>query len=112
MHRRKLLGGRRRGRGFFDFLRKAHDFIKSNKIISRIGSLIPHPAARAIGTAAGALGYGRRRRVHRRRAVGGRRRVHRRRAIGGRRRVGRPRIRRRRAIGGRRRPALDDADIN
>lgn len=63
---------RKRGAGFFDFLGKIHNFIKSNKIISRVASLIPHPVARTVGTAAGALGYGRRRRRVARRRRGGR----------------------------------------
>ena len=56
---------RRRGAGFFsnigNALSKAHDWIKSNKIISSVGSLLGKagvPYAGAIGTAAGTLGYG------------------------------------------------------
>ncbi len=84
---------RRHGAGFFSSLgnafSKAHDFIKSNKLVSGIANglgSVGVPYASAIGSAADALGYGRRRR-----------RVVRRRPAGmGRRRVGRPRVPRRR----------------
>ena len=63
---------RRRGRGFFqnigNALSKAHDWIKSNKIISTVGSALGAvgvPYAGAIAKGASALGYGRRRRVGR-----------------------------------------------
>ena len=71
---------RRRGGGFMDALRSAHDWIKKNKIISTVGSALGRvgvPYAGTIGTAASTLGYGRRRRrvVRRRplrpRAIGG-----------------------------------------
>jgi hypothetical protein len=51
-------------------LSKAHNFIKSNKIISRTGNILGSlgvPYAGAIGKASSVLGYGRRRRVRRRR---------------------------------------------
>lgn len=60
------------GSGVLDWLRKAHDFIKKNKLVSRIGSSLGAmgvPYAGAIGKAGGVLGYGRRR-VHRRRLGG------------------------------------------
>jgi hypothetical protein len=63
---------RRAGRGLMDALRSAHNWIKRNKIISTVGSALGKvgvPYAGAIGTVAGSLGYGRRRR--------GRPRVHR-----------------------------------
>ena len=70
---------RARGGGFMDALRSAHDWIKKNKIISTVGSALGRvgvPYAGAIETAASTLGYGRRRRVVRRRplrprAIGG-----------------------------------------
>ena len=62
---------RRRGKGFFGNLwngiKRAASWVKSNKIISRVANAIPHPYAKAIGTAAGAVGLGRRRRSTRRR---------------------------------------------
>ena len=65
-------GRRRRGQrgaGFWSFLKKAHNWIKQNKVISRgakfLGSTGLVPQAGTIGTAAGTLGYGRRRRVRR-----------------------------------------------
>jgi hypothetical protein len=72
------MGRRRRvrraqGGGFMDMLRSAHDWIKKNKIISTVGSALGKvgvPYAGAIGTAAGTLGYGRRRMVRRRRRGG------------------------------------------
>ena len=81
MRRRRVR--RPRGRGFMDAIRSAHDWIKKNRIISTVGSALGKvgvPYAGAIGTAASALGYGRRRRVGRPRI---RRRVVRRRRVGG-----------------------------
>jgi len=40
----------------------AHDFVKKNKVISRVANLIPDPRAKAVGTIAGQLGYGRKQR--------------------------------------------------
>ena len=63
---------RKRGGGFMDALKSAHNWIKSNKIISTVGNALGKigvPYAGAIGTAAGTLGYGRRRRVVRRKRV-------------------------------------------
>jgi hypothetical protein len=109
---RRVIGGRRRrmaGSGFFGNIWNgikraatgAHDFIKNNRLISRGLALIPDARARAAGTAAGALGYGRRRRYRKRRLVGGRKR--RARLVGGRKRRYRKRVRRVRVIGGHRR---------
>ena len=74
--RRKRVGRvvrRKRGGGFMDALRSAHSWLKNNKIISTVGNALGKigvPYAGAIGTAAGTLGYGRRRIVvHRRRVV-------------------------------------------
>jgi hypothetical protein len=52
-----------RGAGFMDFLSKANSFLKNNKIISSVGEALGKmgvPLAGSIGSAAGALGYGRR----------------------------------------------------
>lgn len=92
-----------------DAIRSAHNWIKSNKIISTVGNALAPvlPVAGTIGKFAGTMGYGRRRRVGRprvRRAVvvlpsgvpiGVRRRVVRRRVV----RL-RPLVRRRRVIVG------------
>ncbi len=98
-YRRRLPGRPRRrvGRGLMDMIRSAHNWIKSNKIISTVGNALGKagvPYAGAIGTAAGTLGYGRRRRVVRPRV----RRV----------RYLRPRVRRRR-VGGSLRSLLTSA---
>lgn len=76
--KRRRVGVRRRHGGSWlgDAFSKAHDFIKNNKLVSRIAnglSAVGVPYAGAIGKAAGVLGYGRRRRrvVHRRRRIGG-----------------------------------------
>jgi hypothetical protein len=60
---------RMRGRGIMDFLKKAAGFLKKHKIVSRVASglasvLPPQYASIAsnVGKAAGAVGYGRRRR--------------------------------------------------
>lgn len=73
------VGGKRRrhrGRGIMDFLNKAHSFVKNNQLVSKGASLLAPTIANKfgsnagniaakIGNVAGALGYGRRRRMHR-----------------------------------------------
>lgn len=76
---RRGLGKRRRlrGRGLMDFLKRGAQFAKDNQLISRGAALLaPHVANKfgsnvgnilsKVGTAAGSLGYGRRRKMHRR----------------------------------------------
>ena len=55
----------RSGAGFLDALRNAHNWIKSNKIISTVGNALAPilPVAGTIGKVASAAGYGRKRRV-------------------------------------------------
>jgi len=65
MRRRKP----QRGRGLMDVLRKVHDFAKSNRLVSKGLSLIPHKYAQAAAPIASSLGYRRRRT---RRMMGGR----------------------------------------
>lgn len=68
--RRSKVGGRRRrhrmkGGALPGWLVKAHDFIKKNKVISRVAGALKSanvPYAGTVGTIAGKLGYGRRRR--------------------------------------------------
>ena len=53
------------GKGLGSWLRKAHDWIKKHKLVSRIGSVLGSagvPYAGSVGSVAGKLGYGRRRR--------------------------------------------------
>jgi len=81
--RRRVHRRRRHGGSIFDSiasgLKSAHDYIKSKHLISTVAkglSSVGVPYAGAIGTAAGALGYGRRRRRRapvRRRRLGVRR---------------------------------------
>ena len=77
---RRKVGGRRkmRGRGFMDFLSKANEFLRNSKLISSVGSALGSagvPFASQIGSVAGSLGYGRRRRGYGLRLAGaGRRR--------------------------------------
>lgn len=62
--RRHLLGRgkrRHRGRGIGDWLGGVNNFLKSSKLISSVANLIPG-VGQAVGSVAGALGYGRRRR--------------------------------------------------
>jgi hypothetical protein len=96
---------RLRGRGFFGNLWNGvksaasgiHDFVKSNRLGSRLLAMTPYKGAAA---AAGALGYGRRRRrVRRVRGRGRKLRSPRSRMLGGRRR--RRVVRRRRSMRGR-----------
>ena len=65
-----------RGKGFLDVFKKigstlgtvanqANNLLRSTKAISTLGSLVPHPGAQKVAGVAGALGYGRRRRVGR-----------------------------------------------
>jgi hypothetical protein len=107
--RRRRVGRKRHGRGFFadvgNAFSRAHDFVKKNKLVSTVANALGSvgvPYAGAIGKAASLVGYGRRRRVGRprvRRSGMGRRIVHRRRRpVGGaRRRVHR---RQHRRVGG------------
>ena len=67
--RRRRLAARRRGAGFFsnlgNALSTAHDWVKTNKIISTVGNALAGvgvPYAGAIAKGATALGYGTRRR--------------------------------------------------
>ena len=69
---------RMRGKGFMDFLGKANNFLKSSKLVSTIGSALGSagiPFASQIGSVAGSLGYGRRRRGSGLHLAGGRRRM-------------------------------------
>ena len=56
---------RHRGAGIFSDIwsgvKKAANWIKDNKVISRVAKLIPHPKAAVVGDAAEKLGLGRRR---------------------------------------------------
>ncbi|EGG19768.1 hypothetical protein DFA_06868 [Cavenderia fasciculata] len=57
------LGGQQ-GEGFFDWLKKAHDFVKDNKLISRGAKALGDagvPFVGKVGDVAGSLGYGQRR---------------------------------------------------
>ena len=53
--RRRVGRPRRRGTEFLDTLRSAHDWIKKNKVVSRVAGAIGNvwAPAKAIGTAAG-----------------------------------------------------------
>ncbi len=65
---------RRRGSGFFgdvwNGIKKAANWVKDQKLISKGLNLIPDPRAKAAAGLAGSIGLGRRRRVRRRRAGG------------------------------------------
>ena len=61
----RLRHKRQRGRGFMDWISKAGDFLKSSKLVSTVGNALGSagvPFASQIGSVAGSLGYGRRRR--------------------------------------------------
>ena len=47
------------GTGFWDSIKSAFNWVKDNKIISTVASIIPNPAAQRIGAVAGQLGLGR-----------------------------------------------------
>jgi hypothetical protein len=75
--RKRRTRRRIRGNGFFDsignwfkgaantvynsVLRPTHDFVKRHRLLSKGLALVPHPAGKAAGIAAGLAGYGRRR---------------------------------------------------
>lgn len=71
--RRRVSTRTRRGKGFMDvarkvggFLKKAHDFIKDKKIISRYGTVLDRirpGLGTSVAATAAKLGYGRRRRT-------------------------------------------------
>jgi hypothetical protein len=69
VHRRMVRRStRQRGGSLGSWLRKAHDWIKKNKIISRVGGILGSagvPYAGGIASVANMHGYGRRRRVGR-----------------------------------------------
>lgn len=70
----KMQHRRQKGKGFMSFMKKVGGFLKKTKLLSRVGSAlgaIGVPYAGTIGSAAGMLGYGRRRRVPHRRSRGG-----------------------------------------
>ena len=70
-HRRKM-----RGRGFWDWVKKAHNWIKDKKIISTLARAVGAagvPYASQIGNVASSLGYGRGRSGYGLRLAGGRR---------------------------------------
>ena len=61
--------GGMRGGSFKSFLKKASKFLRKTRLISRLGSALGSvgvPYVGAVGKAAGALGYGRKRRYYRR----------------------------------------------
>ena len=68
--RRRVGRPRKRGRGLRETFNKVNDFLKRTKLISKAGKMgaaFGIPYAGEIGAVAGQLGYGRRRRVTRRR---------------------------------------------
>lgn len=81
---RRKRTARRSGRGFMDWVNKANDFLKDNRLISRGLSMIPGKYSQPLAALASTAGYGRRRRggmmlsppfmggMKKRRMVGGR----------------------------------------
>ena len=68
---------RMRGKGLMSFLGKANNFLRNSKLVSTIGNSLGAagvPFASQIGSVAGSLGYGRRRRGRGLRLAGGMRR--------------------------------------
>lgn len=65
---------RMRGRGFlsdvWSGIKSAANYVKDNKLISRIAGAIPHPLSQRIAAGARSVGLGRRRRVQRGRGYG------------------------------------------
>ena len=75
-HRRRHHLHPMHGKGLFDWIKKAHDFIKKHKIVSRVSGALSHlhPAVGAVHKISSVAGYGRRRR-RRTHKVGGALRV-------------------------------------
>lgn len=64
MPKRRMRGGRITASQVVGVLKKAHDYIKKNKVISRAANALGEvgvPYASKIGSTASKLGYGRRR---------------------------------------------------
>ena len=69
---------RMRGRGLMDFISRAGNFLRSSKLVSTVANGLSSAGvlyAGAVGSAAGALGCGRKRRGSGLRLAGGRRRM-------------------------------------
>ncbi len=63
-HQNRIRSRRHRmhGGGLWDWIKKAHNWIRSNKVISRVGNALGAvgvPYAGLVGKAAGVVGYGR-----------------------------------------------------
>jgi hypothetical protein len=52
----------KKGKGVLDVLKKVYDVAKSTKILSSVGSMIPHPGAKAAAGVLGSLGLGKKKR--------------------------------------------------
>ena len=62
-HRMKLRRRKQSGKGLGSWLRKAHDFVKKHKLISRIGGVLGSagiPYANTVSGVASRFGYGKR----------------------------------------------------
>ena len=60
MPKRKI--GRKKnlkGKGFFDVIKKIGGFLKDTKILSTVGSMIPHAGVQTAARLAGSVGLGR-----------------------------------------------------
>jgi len=58
----KKKGGKKKGqkgKGFMDVMKKIGGFLKDTKILSTVGSMIPHPGVQAAARLAGSVGLGR-----------------------------------------------------
>ena len=62
MAKRKTTGGgkkkKQKGKGFLDFIKKGVNFLRDNKVISTVASLVPHPAGQAVASGARMFGFG------------------------------------------------------
>ena len=67
-------GRQMHGDGFFSDvwkgIKKVGGFLKDNKVISNVASLIPHAGAQNVGKVAGVLGFGRKRKSSKAHLVG------------------------------------------
>ena len=49
---------KQKGKGFLDFIKKGVNFLRDNKVISTVASMVPHPAGQAVASGAKLFGFG------------------------------------------------------
>ena len=62
---------RQKGNGFMDVVKKGINALRDTQLISKVAGMIPDPRAQKVAGVAGALGFGRKRKVGRPRKTTG-----------------------------------------